>query len=133
MTIRKLNGGADVHWNVIDSRAEIIKQLADDAATGKLYAVRQGCWHIANDADMVRRLNREHRTGYLPERDDQMQPHLDRIGDYLRDETLVQALPRSYVELMRAAVSAIRGALFARMTTQRREEQPAQNQRQTFG
>ena len=130
MARTRLDGGADVTWNVVDSRAEIIQELADalNGENGRHYATRQAAWHITNDAKEVRKLNHEHLRGYDASADDLMHPHLDRIGQLLSDREFAASIPASHLGIMRAAVAAIRGALFSRASQHRQEVQREQRQ-----
>lgn len=123
----KLNGGSDVHFGIVHDRAETIHNIAAmlSEERGRHYVVRQMCGHIANHSAAVMELNRHHLRGYDPAHDDNIGVMCDRIGSILRDEALVRALPPSHVAIMRAGVSAIRGALFARQAQENRNSDAA--------
>jgi hypothetical protein len=123
----RLNGASDTCWASVNDRAETIHTIAASLVeqNGRHYVVRQMCGHIANHAQAIIDLNRQHLRGYDPAHDDNIGVMCDRIGLLLRDEALVRALPDAYVAIMRAGVSAIRSALFARQGQERRETDAA--------
>jgi hypothetical protein len=92
---------------------------------GRHFVVREMCKHIANHAQAIIDFNEQHLRGYDPAHDDNIGVMCDRIGTILRDEALVRSLPAAHVAIMRAGVSAIRSALFARQGQQRRETDAA--------
>lgn len=63
--------------------------------------------------------------GYDAAADDNISVMCDRIGLLLRDEALVRGLPDAHIAIMRAGVSAIRSALFARQGQAQRETNAA--------
>jgi hypothetical protein len=126
MAIR-LNGASDTYWSTVNDRAETIHQLAAmmQEQNGRHYVVRSMCGHIANHAQAVVEFNRAHLRGHDPAADDNISVMCDRIGLLLRDEALVRALPEAHVAIMRAGVSAIRSALFARQGQAQRDTDAA--------
>ena len=123
----KINGASDTYWSCVNDRAETIHHIAAMLAdeNGRHYVVRAMCGHIANHAQAIAEFNRGHLRGYDPAHDDNIGVMCDRIGTILRDEALVRSLPAAHVAIMRAGVSAIRSALFARQGQQRRETDAA--------
>lgn len=126
MAIR-LNGASDTCWSTVQERAETIHTIAAALSEerGRHFVVRSMCGHIANHSAAVIDLNRQHLRGYDVAHDDNIGVMCDRIGLLLRDEALVRALPEAHVAIMRAGVSAIRSALFARQGHQAREQDAA--------
>ena len=136
MATIKLDGASDTYWSCVNDRAETIHNIAAMLAeqNGRHYVVRAMCGHIANHSAEIVDLNRRHLRGYDAAHDDNIGVMCDRIGNLLRDESLVRSLPEAHVAIMRAGVSAIRSALFTRQGQARRETQaarfePAQPQR----
>lgn len=125
--VKRINGGSDVHWNVVNDRAETIYNIAASlqSQTGRHYMVRQMCEHVANHSQAIVALNLKQLPGYKYEHDDNISVMCDRIGTILRDEALVRGIPDAHLAIMRAGVSAIRGALFARQGQQMREAEAA--------
>ena len=123
----KLNGASDTYWSIVNDRAETIYHLAAMMAeqNARHYAVRQLCSHVANHAQAIVDLNQSHLRGYNGAADDNIGVMCDRIGLILRDEALVRGIPEAHITIMRAGVSAIRSALFARQGQQRRETEAA--------
>lgn len=127
MATIKLDGAADTYWSCVNDRAETIHHIAASIAeqNGRHYVVRAMCGHIANHAQAIIDLNKRHLRGYEPAHDDNIGVMCDRIGNLLRDDALVRALPEAYVAIMRAGVAGIRGALFARQVQQRPHQDAA--------
>jgi len=123
----KINGASDTYWATVNDRADTIHNIAAMLRdqNGRHFIVREMCKHIANHSAEILHLNERHLRGYDPAHDDNIGVMCDRIGLLLRDEALVRSLPEAHVAIMRAGVSAIRGALFARQGQQVRETDAA--------
>jgi hypothetical protein len=126
MTVTKLKASAtDTYWGIVDERARVIQVLATalKREEARHIMIRNACGHVANHAATVRKLNRDQGRQYDPSTDDSISALCDRIGLLLRDESLVRGIPDAHLAIMRAGVSAIRGALFARQAHAWREQQ----------
>ena len=127
MATIKIDGAADTYWSTVSDRAETIHQIAAmlQEQNGRHYVVRAMCGHIANHAQAIIDINRQHLRGYDTAHDDNIGVMCDRIGNLLRDEALVRALPEAHVAIMRAGVSVIRSALFSRQVQVRPHQDAA--------